>query len=150
MGVHDQGPNDAGCSKAELKVDGIDIDVRPAVFVGLYHTHKTNGEGDIDRHKTRCAVKGHKGNMQKGNHFNETFAATPREDTARILTALMVLLNLVYKTGDVVKAYCSATSPIMKWEAARKGSTRNTRKEPFNSVSPQCQKQPRSRLYKLE
>jgi hypothetical protein len=111
MGVLDQGPNDAGYSKAELKVEGIDIDVRPAVFVGLYHTHKTNGEGDIDRHKTRCAVKGHKGNMQKGNHFNETFAATPREDTARILTALMVLLNLVYKTGDVVKAYCWADVP---------------------------------------
>ena len=111
MGVLDQGPNDAGYSKAELKVEGIDIDVRPAVFVGLYHTHKTNGEGEIDRHKTRCAVKGHKGNMQKGNHFNETFAATPREDTARILTALMVLLNLVYKTGDVVKAYCWADVP---------------------------------------
>ena len=52
--------------------------------------------------------------------------------------------------GAIVKVKCSATNPIMKWEAARKGSTRNTRKEPFNSASPRCQKQHRSRLYTRE
>ena len=110
-GVLCQGPEDKGYTKADLMKEGIDITVRPAVYVGLYHTHKHDGSGDIDRHKTRCAVKGHKGNMQKGTHFTETFAATPREDTGRIITALFVLLNLINRTGDVEKAYCWADVP---------------------------------------
>ena len=110
-GVLCQGPEDKGYTKAELLAEGIDIDVRPAVYVGLYHTHKHSGEGDINRHKTRCAVKGHKGNMQKGTHFTETFAATPREDTGRMLSAMFVLLNLLQLTGDVEKAYCWADVP---------------------------------------
>jgi hypothetical protein len=67
--------------------------------------------GEINRHKTRCAVKGHKGNMQKGTHFTETFAATPREDTGRIMSALFVLCNLLNMTCDVEKAYCWADVP---------------------------------------
>jgi site-specific DNA-cytosine methylase len=111
-GVLCQGPEDKGYTKADLLKEGIDITVRPAVYVGLYHTHKHNDTyGTIDRHKTRCAVKGHKGNMQKGTHFTETFAATPREDTGRILTALFVLCNLINRTGDVEKAYCWADVP---------------------------------------
>ena len=92
-GVLCQGEDDKGYTKADLLKEGIDINKRPAVYVGLYHTHKHSGEGEINRHKTRCAVKGHKGNMQKGTHFTETFAATPREDTGRIMSALFVLCN---------------------------------------------------------
>ena len=71
-GVLCQGPESKGYAKAELLKEGIDIRVRPAVYVGLYHTHKHDGDGQIDRHKTRCAVKGQKGNMQKGTHFTGT------------------------------------------------------------------------------
>jgi hypothetical protein len=91
-------------TKTDLLKEGIDISKRPAVYVGLYHTHKHDSNRQNDRYKTRCAVKGHKGNMQKGTHFTETFAATPREDTGRVLTALFVLLNLINRTGDVEKA----------------------------------------------
>jgi hypothetical protein len=110
-GVLCQGEDDRGYTKADLLNEGIDINQRPAVYVGLYHTHKHSGEGEINRHKTRCAVKGHKGNMQKGTHFTETFAATPREDTSRIMSALLVLCNLLNMTGDVEKAYCWADVP---------------------------------------
>ena len=101
-----QGTEDRCYTKADLLKEGIDIDKRPTVYVGLYHTHKHDNSRQIDRHKTRCAVKGHKGNMQKGTHFTETIAATLREDTGRVLTALFELLNLINHTGDVETAYC--------------------------------------------
>ena len=97
-----QGAEDRGYTKADLLKEGIDITKRPTVYVGIYHTHTHDSNRQIDRHKTRCAVKG---NIQKGTHFTETFAATPREDTGRVPTALFVLLNLIIRTGDVEKAY---------------------------------------------
>ena len=72
-GVLCQGPGDKGYTKAELLAEGIDIDVRKAVYVGLYHTHKHgNSEGEIDRHKTRCAVKG-QGQHAKGYALHRNF-----------------------------------------------------------------------------
>jgi hypothetical protein len=111
MGVLDEGPGGTGFSKRELLAEGIDINIKKAVGLGLYHTHKFDKEGEIDRLKTRGALQGHKGNMQRGNHFTETFTPTPKEDTARLLVALMCLYNLVRMTGDVVKAYCWAPMP---------------------------------------
>ena len=81
------------------------------MYVGLYHTHKHSNEGEINRHKTRYVVKVHKCNMQKGTHFTETFAATPPEDTGRIMSAIFVLCDLLNMTGDVEKAYCWADVP---------------------------------------
>ena len=49
--------------------------------------------------------------MTKGIHDSETFAATPREDTSRILSAVAVGKDLERKTGDVEKAFCWATLP---------------------------------------
>jgi site-specific DNA-cytosine methylase len=111
MGVLDEGTGSLGYTKAQLLKEGIDISRRGAVYVGLYHTHKFDKDGSIDRLKTRCALKGHKGNMQRGNHFTETFTPTPREDTARILTALTAVHNLQRLTGDIEKAYCWAPLP---------------------------------------
>jgi hypothetical protein len=111
MGVLDEGPGGTGYTKAQLLEEGIDITVRKAVFVGLYHTHKFDKCGDVDRLKTRCALKGHPGNMQRGIHYAETFTPTPKEDTARLLLAIMCLYNLFRMTGDIVKAYCWAPMP---------------------------------------
>jgi hypothetical protein len=111
MGVLDEGPDGIGYTKAQLLEEGIDINVKKAVGLGLYHTHKFDKEGEIDRLKSRAALQGHKGNMQRGNHFTETFTPTPKEDIARILLALMCLFNLFRMTGDVVKAYCWAPLP---------------------------------------
>ena len=105
MGVVDNNEDGNGFTKAELKAEGIDLDIKPAVPLGLYHTTKfDHTTGDIDKLKTRAAIQGHKGNMQRGIHFNETFTACPREDTARILSALMCLFNLCRMTCDIVKA----------------------------------------------
>jgi hypothetical protein len=66
MGVLDEGPNSTGYTKAQLLEEGVDINVRKAVFVGLYHTHKFDKSGEVDRLKTRCALKGLKG-LPKAN-----------------------------------------------------------------------------------
>ena len=50
--------------------------------------------GEIEREKARAAIQGHRGNMQKGVHFFETFAATPQEESIRILAILTIKLNL--------------------------------------------------------
>jgi hypothetical protein len=75
MGVLDEGPDSMGYSKEQLLAEGIDINVKKAVGLGLYHTHKFDKEGEIDRLKSRAALQGHKGNMQRGNHYTETFNA---------------------------------------------------------------------------
>ena len=120
MGVVDNNEDGNGFTKAELKAEGIDLDIKPAVPLGLYHTTKfDHSTGDIDKLKTRAAIQGHKGNMQRGIHFNETFTACPREDTARILSALMCLFNLCRMTCDIVKAYCWAPIPKEAQKALR-------------------------------
>jgi hypothetical protein len=111
MGVLDEGPDGFGYSKQQLLDEGIDIKIKKAVGLGLYHTHKFDKEGEIDRLKSRAALQGHKGNMQRGNHYAETFTPTPKEDTARLLIAIMCLYNLFRMTGDIVKAYCWAPMP---------------------------------------
>jgi site-specific DNA-cytosine methylase len=99
---------DLGFTKAGLLAEGIDIDLRPAVPCGQYFENKFGVDGQITKHKNRIAIQGHPGNMQKGIHYNETFAATPRESTARIMCAMVVYLNLVRRAFDITKAFCWA------------------------------------------
>ena len=110
MGVIDDN-NGKGYTWQELEDQGIYLKSMKAVPLGLYHTHHYDKEGNVDRMKTRAAVKGHSGNMTKGIHYSETFAATPREDTSRILSAIAVRKNLKRKTGDVEKAFCWSKLP---------------------------------------
>jgi hypothetical protein len=49
--------------------------------------------------------------MTKGVHYNETFSATPKEGSTRIMSALVVLLNLKRLSFDITKAYCWADLP---------------------------------------
>ena len=81
------------------------------VPIGIYFKEKTDQFGKVTQLKSRAAIQGHKGNMQRGTHFFETYAATPQEDTARILICLAVLFNLVRRSWDVEKAYCCAPIP---------------------------------------
>ena len=49
--------------------------------------------------------------MTKGIHNSEMFAAAPRGDMSRILSAVAVKKDLERKIGDVEKAFCWATLP---------------------------------------
>jgi len=110
-GLVEMGVVDLGYTQDNLIAEGIDLKKRPAVPCGTYFEHKFNSEGELAKHKSRVAIQGHKGNMQKGVHFSETFAATPRENTAKMMCALVVMLNLVRRAFDITKAYCWADLP---------------------------------------
>ena len=107
-GLTKMGVLDHGYTMKDLHKMGV---TSTPVPLGLYHTHKTDKEGKVNRLKTRAAVKGHRGNMQKGIHFFETFAPTPSEDTTRVLQGLIIRLNLTRMCGDIEKAYCWAKVP---------------------------------------
>ena len=68
-------------------------------------------DGELSKRKARIPVQGHPGNMTKGVHYNETFSATPKENSSRIMCALVVLLNLKRLSFDITKAYCWADLP---------------------------------------
>ena len=106
-GLVELGVFDLGFTKAQLLAEGIDINKRPAVPCGQYFENKFDQDGKINKHKARIAIQGNPGNMQKEVHYNETFAATPRESTARIMCALVVQLNLVRRAFDITKAFCT-------------------------------------------
>ena len=107
-GLVDMGVLDLGYTKQQL-ID-IGITSRP-VPLGEYYECKFGSEGELTKRKARMPVQGHPGNMQKGIHYSETFAATPRESSARLLCALVALLNLSRLSFDITKAYCWADLP---------------------------------------
>ena len=75
--------------------------------------------GQQVKKKPRIAVKGHPGNMTKGVHFNETFAATPKENSSGMLCGLAVLLNLTRLCFDITKAYCWAEFKVSTRSTSR-------------------------------
>jgi hypothetical protein len=76
----------------QLAEEGV-INPTTPIPIGDYYELKFDAEGEVNKKKSRFAVKGHPGNMQKHVHYDKTFAATPRENTARFICALVVLLN---------------------------------------------------------
>ena len=112
-GLVELGVLDCGYTKQDLidlKISNYDTPIP----VGDYYELKFDSQGEINKHKARMAIKGHKGNMQKGKHFDKTFAATPRENTSRFMCALVVHLDLFRGAFDITKAYCWADRPADK------------------------------------
>ena len=107
-GLTKMGVLDHGYTLRQLREMGI---TSKPVPLGLYYQHKLGKHGEITRLKTRAAVQGHPGNMQKGIHYTHTFASTPSEDTQRFLCCITILLNLKRRACDVEKAYCWADLP---------------------------------------
>ena len=105
MGVID-GNDVKRYTRKQLEGEGIFLKDMKAVPLGLYHTHHYDEGGNVDRLETQVAAKGHNGNMKEVIHCSETFAATPGEDTSRILSAIAVKKDLERKTGDVEKTHC--------------------------------------------
>ena len=107
-GLVDMGVLDLGYTMQQLKDIGITSTPIP---LGEYYECKFDEDGDVNKRKSRMAVQGHPGNMKKGIHYSETFSATPRESSARILCALVALMNLKRVSFDITKAYCWADLP---------------------------------------
>ena len=49
--------------------------------------------------------------MQKGVHYDKTYAATPNQHSARILQAIMVRYGMKRLAFDITMAYCNAKLP---------------------------------------
>ena len=91
----------------------------PILPIILIHDYKYAKVGLINRLKTRAALQGDKWHTKKEVHYWETFTATPREDTSRILAALLVHKNLKRRCSDIEKAYCWADLPKEQWLACK-------------------------------
>ena len=108
FGLVEMGVFDLGYTKQQLIDQGITSSPVPLTTV---LNNKYGETGELEKRKARIAVSGHPGNMQKGIHYTETFSATPRENTMKILCALIVELNLHRMSFDISKAYCWADLP---------------------------------------
>ena len=100
--LHDQ-------TASDILAHGITTKVVP---LGLYLTEKYDEKGELLREKARAAIKGHSGNMQKGVHYFETYAATPQPETARILVCIALRNNWKRRAWDVELAYAWAELPV--------------------------------------
>ena len=107
-GLVDMGVLDLGYTMQQLKDIGI---TSTSILLGEYYECKFDEDGDVNKRKSRMAVQGHPGNMKKDIRYSETFSATPRESSARILCALVALMNLKRVSFDITKAYCWADLP---------------------------------------
>ena len=81
--------------------------------VALTHKFKQdeNGSSVLARLKTRICIAGHKGNVTRGVHYHDVFAAAPVQHTERLLQSLRVNLHLHNLAWDVKIAYTWAPLP---------------------------------------
>ena len=107
-GVIDLGPSGKGYKASELPAQGCKGKPVP---LGTYFKKVWGADGELVKDKTRICLQGHPGNMTKGVHYTATFGATPKENTATVLCALVCLLNLTRGAFDIAKAYCTADLP---------------------------------------
>jgi len=107
-GLTDNNVVEHGYTLDQLKDLGVPVDpklgrVKP-IGMSVVLSHKYI-DGILARYKTRFAVAGHSGNLQKGVHFDETFAASPNQHTSRILNALLVQQRWSRLSFDIAQAY---------------------------------------------
>jgi hypothetical protein len=99
-------------SKDELKEMGIDIEATPPVHTQAVFDNKVKpdaaGVAELDKRKSRLVVDGNPTAMQKGVHYDESFSATPKLETCRLLVCIRVLLQLEGLCFDVSNAYAWA------------------------------------------
>lgn len=107
-GLCELGVIEHGFSRKQLRDMGITTNPIPFSICLTYKYDKT---GKVDRFKTRMALAGHRGNMQRGVHFDRTYASTPNQHTSKILQAIMVKYRLRRLTFDIKQAYCQAMMP---------------------------------------
>jgi hypothetical protein len=97
-------------TRADLVSRGI-VNANNPIPMSVVLCFKYDKDGNIDRYKTRMALAGHKGNMQKGVHFDKTYASTPDTHATRMLQAMVVKYGLYRAAFDIEQAYCQAGMP---------------------------------------
>ena len=106
-GLMSQGVFSGPWTKEQLRQQGITS--RP-VPCSTCLTHKFK-DSKLEKLKTRICIAGHKGNVTKGIHYHEVFAASPVQHTERMLQALMINLHLENLAWDIRQAYTWSKLP---------------------------------------
>ena len=93
---------------AALKEMGIDIGEMALahtcmVFDNNIKPDAITNQATLDKLKSRMAVDGSHGVVKKGVHHDDTFSATPKLETCRLMVVLKVLLqqNPIYKKNHL-------------------------------------------------
>ena len=107
---------DHNFTRSDLEEAG--VTTKPIPF-SVCLKYKYDEKGNINRYKTRLALAGHPGNMQKGIHFDRTYASTPVQHSTKILQELMVKEKLKRLAFDIKQAYCQADLPSHERIAVR-------------------------------
>jgi len=76
-----------------------------AVPMQLLFDVKYHPDGSLDKYKVRNVVNGHKGYMRRGEHFFNTFSASPSCKTTRLMQALTIGTGLHRYAWDICTAY---------------------------------------------
>ena len=112
---------DLGVLKHDLTRDELrqmGIRTNPIDF-GICLTYKFSDIGEINRYKTRFAIAGHPGNLQKGIHYDKTYASTPNQNSTKLLQAIMVKYRMRRLAFDIFMAYANAELPEKEFIAVR-------------------------------
>ena len=86
----------------KLKNDGY---TKPPVPLIAIWTAPYTPENKLKKFKCRICAQGHTGNVTKGVHFFNTFAAAPNCATTRLMHAISTVLKLVVINYDIKTAY---------------------------------------------
>jgi len=70
---------------------------------------KYNPDGTLNKYKCREVLQGHKGYMRRGEHFTNTFSASPNPGTTRLIQAIMIGTGLSRLSWDIATAYLWAS-----------------------------------------
>ena len=84
-----------------------DMGIPPPIPMSVGFVIKTKNN-IFERCKVRCCLAGHSGNMKRGIHYEETFAASPNQHSMRLLQALLVKHKWYRKSFDIKQAYLHA------------------------------------------
>jgi len=87
---------------SEIRDQGI---TTSAVPMQLLYDVKYHPDGTLDKYKVREVVQGHKGYMRRGEHFFNTFSASPSCRTTRLLQAITIGTGLHRHAWDICTAY---------------------------------------------
>ena len=86
----------------DIRAQGI---ATSAVPMQLLYDVKYHPDGSLDKYKVREVVQGHKGYMRRGEHFFNTFSASPSCRTTRLLQAITIGTGLHRHAWDICTAY---------------------------------------------
>ena len=95
-----------------LETFGVNIKIVVPTYTHLVYHNKISSDArglpQLDKRKARMVVDGNPMSMQKGVHYDESFSATPKIETCRLMVVLRVLLRLASRCFDVSNTHAWA------------------------------------------